>query len=167
MKKKLVVFSGILILALVITTGTFAFGYTNQSTIDLNATMADGAWATYEPSVSQPDWEQVLPSGNQGSEILTPNGGGDQTEMDTQYPAKGEDWDKVDEYPTPMTAPLILPLLPIIMKLTSITCPTPNPRQSPRSRIFKALRFISGSIIPPTPLTSLLQRSPLSRRKVP
>lgn len=101
-KKKLIVFGGILLIVLIFTTGTFAFGYNGQAITELTgATIAEGAWATYQPSAVQPDWTQVLPNGNQGSEILTPNGGGDQTEMEAQYPAKGEHWDKVDEYPAP------------------------------------------------------------------
>jgi hypothetical protein len=100
-KKKLIVFGGILLTVLIFTTGTFAFGYNGQATAELNgATIADGAWATYEPSAVQPDWTQVLPNGNLSSEILSPNGGGDTTNINQQYPLSGEHWDKVDDYPT-------------------------------------------------------------------
>jgi hypothetical protein len=98
MKKKLV-FSAILVLALVLTTGTFAYTYTNTSVTSLNGTFADGAWATYEPSVMQPDWQQVMPNGMYDSEILLPDAPGDETEIESQYPLTGEHWDKVDDLP--------------------------------------------------------------------
>ncbi len=96
MKKKLV-FSGILVLALVLTTGTFAYTYTNTSVTSLHGTFADGAWATYETSISQPDWQRVMPNGIYDFEILVPNGPGDETELWLQYPHEGEQWDKVDD----------------------------------------------------------------------
>jgi hypothetical protein len=99
MKKKLV-FSGILVLALVLTTGTFAYTYTNTAVASLNGTLADAVWTTYEPSVVQPDWQQVMPGGVYDSEILLPNGSGDETDIDSQYPDTGEHWDKVDDIPT-------------------------------------------------------------------
>jgi hypothetical protein len=98
MKKKLV-FSGILVLALVLTTGTFAYTYTNTTVTQLNGTFADGAWATYAPSVVQPDWQQVMPGGVYDAEILLPNAPGDATEIKCQYPDTGEHWDKVDDMP--------------------------------------------------------------------
>jgi hypothetical protein len=99
MKKKLVAFSVILILALVLTTGTFAYTYTNTTVTSLNATFADGAWATYEPSVDQPDWQRVMPNGVNDVEILLPNAPGDETEIRDQYPDTGDHWDKVDDIP--------------------------------------------------------------------
>jgi hypothetical protein len=98
MKKKLV-FSGVLILALVLTTGTFAYTYNNTSVTSLNGTFADGAWATYETSAVQPDWQQVIPGGVYDAEILLPNAPGDETEIQSQYPDTGEHWDKVDDMP--------------------------------------------------------------------
>jgi hypothetical protein len=98
MKKKLV-FSGILVLALVLTTGTFAYTYTNTTVASLNSTFADGAWATYEPSAIQPDWQQVMPGGVYDSETLLPNAPGDETEIDAQYPDKDNHWDKVSDTP--------------------------------------------------------------------
>ncbi|HTY81300.1 MAG TPA: hypothetical protein VMB24_00795 [Dehalococcoidales bacterium] len=101
-KKKIIVFSGILVLALLFTTGTFAFGYDGQAIGELNgATIAEGAWATYQPSENQPDWNQVLPNGNLGSEIIVPNAEGDETNIDERYPKSGDHWNKVDEYPGP------------------------------------------------------------------
>jgi hypothetical protein len=99
MKNKLLVFSVILVLALVLTTGTFAYTYTNTSVTSLNGTFADGAWATYEPSVTQPDWQQVMPNGMYDAEILLPDAPGDETEILFQHPFTGEHWDKVDDLP--------------------------------------------------------------------
>lgn len=98
MKKKLI-FIGILILALVLTTGTFAYTFSNNSVTTLSATLADDGWTTYEPSASQPDWNSLLPSGEYNSEILVPNAPGDDTELSAQYPASDEHWDKVDDQP--------------------------------------------------------------------
>src|SRR3972149_10101447 len=98
MKKKLI-FSGFIVLALVLTSSTFAYTYTNTTVTSLNSTFAEGAWATYEPSVVQPDWQQVMPNGMYDAEILQPDGPGDKTEIESQYPDKGGHWDKVDEMP--------------------------------------------------------------------
>ncbi len=97
--KKTLVFSGILVLALVLTTGTFAYTYANTTVTTLDGTFADGAWATYVPSVEQPDWQQVMPGGLFNAEILSPNAPGDETEIAFQYPDAGEHWDKVDDFP--------------------------------------------------------------------
>jgi hypothetical protein len=98
MKKKLV-FSGVLVLALVLTTGTFAYTYTTTTAAALGGTLADGAWATYETSAVQPDWQQIMPGGQYDSEILVPNNCGDLTQIDSQYPDTGRHWDKVDDVP--------------------------------------------------------------------
>jgi hypothetical protein len=100
MKKKLI-FSGMVLLALVLTTGTFAYTYTNFSTSTLDATIVDAVMTTCEPSAHQPNWNSILPEGEYNSEILLPVAPGDDTELPTQYPASGEHWDKVYEYPTP------------------------------------------------------------------
>jgi hypothetical protein len=98
MKKKLA-FSGILVLALVLTTGTFAYTYTNTSVASLNGTLADTVWTTYEPSLVQPDWQQVMPGGVYDSEIILPNAPGDETGIADQYPDTGDHWNKVAEMP--------------------------------------------------------------------
>ncbi len=100
MKKKLV-FSSIVILALVLTTGTFAYTYTNTGALSLGATIVDAAMTTYQPSASQPNWNSILPEGEFGSEIIVPDAPGDDTEIPTQHPSSGEHWDKVDDQPTP------------------------------------------------------------------
>lgn len=97
MRKKLVFF-GALVLALLLTGGTFAFGYTSNSA-NLNVSMADGAWATYQPSPVQPDWNSILPQSGNSSEILVPDGDGDNTAVAAQYPDTGSHWDKVCEQP--------------------------------------------------------------------
>jgi hypothetical protein len=97
MKKKLI-FGGMVILALVLTTGTFAYTYTfNSST--LGSYMADGPYATYQISEKQPDWDSILPEGENRTEILVPVAAGDDTELYSQFPDAGEHWDKVDEQP--------------------------------------------------------------------
>jgi len=96
MKKKLV-FSGIILLALVLTTGTFAYTYTNIGTTTLDVTLADGVWTTYQPSDSPPIWDSIMPEGEYNSEFLRPDAPGDDTELPTQYPGSGEHWDKVDD----------------------------------------------------------------------
>ena len=98
MKKK-IIFSGMVLLALVLTTGTFAYTYTNQAVTTLtNVTIADAVMTTYELSAEQPDWDEVLPEGEYRFEFLFPNAAGDDTELPTQYPDEGEHWDKVAEY---------------------------------------------------------------------
>ena len=86
------------ILALVLTTGTFAYTYTFNSAT-LGSYMAEGPFATYQPSIPQPDWDSILPEGEFGSETLVPVAAGDDTEIYAQFPDEGEHWDKVDEQP--------------------------------------------------------------------
>jgi len=100
MKKKLV-FIGMVLLALVLTTGTFAYTYTNFNTTTLDATIADAVWTTYQPSANQPKWNSILPEGEFNTETLIPVAAGDVTELPTQYPGSGEHWDKVDDQPNP------------------------------------------------------------------
>ena len=100
MRKKLV-FIGMVLLALVLTTGTFAYTYTNTGTATLDATMSEDVWVTHQPSENQPNWNSILPEGEFNSEILVPVAAGDATELPTQYPGSGEHWDKVDDQPNP------------------------------------------------------------------
>ncbi|MBN1161714.1 MAG: hypothetical protein JXA17_07205 [Dehalococcoidales bacterium] len=95
MKKKLI-FGVMVLLALVLTTGTFAYTYTFNSAT-LGSYMAEGPFATYDVSDIQPDWDSILPEGEYGSEILVPVAAGDDTELPFQYPDSGEHWDKVAE----------------------------------------------------------------------
>lgn len=87
-----------IILALVLTTGTFAYTYTFNSAT-LGSYMAEGSYATYQVSDQQPNWNSILPEGEYGSETLLPVAAGDDTEIPIQFPDEGEHWDKVDEQP--------------------------------------------------------------------
>lgn len=100
MRKKLF-FTGMALLALVLTSGTFAFTYTNQSVGTIDTTVADAVMTTYELSAAQPNWNSILPESMYGTDILLPDAPGDDTELPTQYPDSGEHWDKVREFPTP------------------------------------------------------------------
>lgn len=98
MKKK-IIFIGMIVLALVLTSGTFAFTYTSGMTT-LPATLADVAWTTYQLSSNQPDWNSVLPEGETNSGILVPNAEGNYSSIPTQSPDSGDHWDKVDDQPS-------------------------------------------------------------------
>ena len=98
MKKKLI-FSGMMLLALVLTGGAFAYTYSGVATATMDVSLAGEAITTHEPSEEQPDWDDVLPEGDYYSEIILPNAAGDDTELPTQYPTSGEHWDKVAEMP--------------------------------------------------------------------
>lgn len=96
MKKKLLFF-GMVLLVLLLTTGTFAYTYTNSNTV--LPMLASGEFATYQVSPNQPDWNIVMPQAM--SEILVPNGDGCITQLPSQYPCCGPHWEKVDEQPYP------------------------------------------------------------------
>jgi hypothetical protein len=96
MKKKLI-FASMVLLALVLTTGTFAFTYTNQSTTTVQATMADGDFATYRVSAHQPDWNSILPNATPHTETILPRANGDVIEFPTQFPNSGQHFDKVSD----------------------------------------------------------------------
>ncbi len=98
MKKKLIL-GGMILFALVLTSGTFAYTYVGAATATLDATMADEPMATYEPSADQPDWDDILPESQYDSEYFLPNAAGDETNIPFQSPDSGEHWDKVDEMP--------------------------------------------------------------------
>jgi hypothetical protein len=98
MKKRLLIFLGAVLITLLLTTGTFAYTYTNSNTA-LMPMLASGDFATYEVAPNQPDWNLVLPGTS--SEILVPNGSTCTTELPTQNPSYGEHWDKVDDQPSP------------------------------------------------------------------
>jgi hypothetical protein len=96
MKKKLLFF-GLVLIALLLTSSTFAYTFTNSNTA-LTATLA-GDFATYQVSPNQPDWNLILPGTS--SEILVPNDCGDETQLPTQNPSGGSHWEKVDDQPSP------------------------------------------------------------------
>lgn len=95
MKKKLL-FIGMVVLALLLTTGTFAYTYTNQNATTLQATLADDSFTTYQASAHQPKWESVMPNAQLNREMLIPVADGDDTEFPTQYPDSGKHFDKVN-----------------------------------------------------------------------
>lgn len=97
MKKKLIL-TVMILLALVLTAGTFAYTYTSAATATLDVTAVETI-ATYETSDEQPAWDDLLPQGEYDSEILLPNAAGDETEIRFQSPDSGEHWDKVDDWP--------------------------------------------------------------------
>ena len=84
-----------LVLALVLSGGTFAYTYTTTSST-IGAVPAEADIATVEKAANQPDWESVLTPVTK-AETLRPNAPGDKTEISDQYPATGEHWDKVDD----------------------------------------------------------------------
>ncbi|OGO44850.1 MAG: hypothetical protein A2Z05_06000 [Chloroflexi bacterium RBG_16_60_22] len=100
MRRKLI-FGGMILLALALTSGTFAYTYSGYAAATLNGTIADAVMTTYQPSGSPPNWNSILPDEQYGTEIIVPNAAGDDTELPTQYPTTGEHWDKVDDQPTP------------------------------------------------------------------
>jgi hypothetical protein len=85
MKKK-IFFIGMVVIALVLTGGTFAYGYTSSS-MTLPATLSDTAWATYQVAADQPDWASVLPEGDTNSEVLVPINDGDEISLPTVFPS--------------------------------------------------------------------------------
>jgi hypothetical protein len=83
------------VLALVLTTGTFAYTYTYQSTTTMQATLADDAFTTYQVSAHQPKWESIMPDAQFNMEMLFPVAAGDDNQFSTQFPCSGDHFDKV------------------------------------------------------------------------
>ena len=98
MNRKLIL-TGTLFLALVLTSGTFAYTYGNTASAQLDVTAAGGQIVTSEPTAEQPDWESLLPEGDPDQVYLLPEAPGDDTELPTQFPDSGEHWDKVYDLP--------------------------------------------------------------------
>ena len=84
-----------LVLALVITSGLYAFTYLS-ATATMGVTVAGADIATYELATTQPDWDSILTPVTQ-TEILRPDAAGDETNIASQLPDSGEHWDKVYE----------------------------------------------------------------------
>ena len=95
MKKKLI-FGGLVLLALVLTTGMFAYGYTNNSTGSINnVSYVDGAYNTVSVNGTPPNWNSVLPIIYLAPQYLHPNAAGDLTNL---TPSTGTtNWQLVDE----------------------------------------------------------------------
>ena len=87
-----------LALALVVTSGLYAFAYTT-ATATMGVTVIGDEVATYETSATQPDWDSILTPVVE-TETLRPDAAGDETNIASQLPVSGEHWDKVsDETP--------------------------------------------------------------------
>ena len=93
--KKKIYLATTLLAALVVTSGTFVYTYTEATATGDVETVE--AIATVEMSVGQPDWNSVLPTSGGGTEILTPDSAGDVTNINYQEPSSGEHWDKVQD----------------------------------------------------------------------
>jgi hypothetical protein len=97
MKKKTLVFIGLVLLTLALTSGTFAYTYTMQNTATMAGTLADDNFTTYTAAAIQPAWQSILPSSQTLSETLIPIANGDDTEFTAQVPDSGEQFDKVSD----------------------------------------------------------------------
>ncbi len=96
MKRKWQLIIG-LVLALVVTSGGYAFTYFS-ATATADVTVAGAEIATVATAAAPPDWNSIL--GYSGTETFRPNAAGDETLIVEQFPASGEHWDKVDDDPT-------------------------------------------------------------------
>ncbi len=84
-----------LVLALVVTSGLYAFTYlTATATMDI--TVAGDEIATSADSASQPNWNSILTPVVE-TETLRPDATGDETNIASQLPDLGAHWDKVAE----------------------------------------------------------------------
>jgi len=84
-----------LVLALVVTSGLYAFSYLT-ATATMGVTVAGTEIATYEPSAAQPKWNSILTPVEE-TENLRPDAAGDETNISSQEPDSGAHWDKVAE----------------------------------------------------------------------
>ena len=97
MSKRKQVLIGAIVLALAVSSGSFAISYTN-ATSAMDVTVAGDAVAQIEPAPieDQPDWEDLI-SLEEETVILRPYAKGDKTDISYQYPETGQHWDKLDE----------------------------------------------------------------------
>jgi hypothetical protein len=102
MKKK-ILFIGMVALALLLTSGTFAYTYSFQSTTDMQATLADDQFSTYDISAAQPKWDSILPGANLNQERLIPVAAGDATEFPSEKPDCGEHYLQMADFSAPDT----------------------------------------------------------------
>jgi hypothetical protein len=80
---------------LIVSGGIYAYTYTT-ATGTIGTPTPTGDIATVNATGTQPDWDDVLTPVNDDV-ILRPIGTGDETDINSQYPATGDHWDKVDE----------------------------------------------------------------------
>ncbi len=83
------------LLALVLSTGSYAHAFITAGAA-LNISDPIGNLATSNTTVSQPDWSSVLDTVTD-TENFRPDSAGDETNIETQFPASGNHSDKVDE----------------------------------------------------------------------
>jgi hypothetical protein len=98
MHKKLI-FGGMVLLALVLTGGTFAYTYPDAAATTLDGNMVGEAITNHQPSDDQPCWDDILPEQEYDSDYLLPCAAGDETNIPFQSPNSGEHWDKVNDLP--------------------------------------------------------------------
>ena len=84
-----------LVLALVVTSGLYAFSYL-IATATTDVTVAGDEIATWGLSATQPDWDSILTPVVE-TETLRPSAAGDETNISSQEPDSGAHWEKVDE----------------------------------------------------------------------
>ena len=84
-----------LVLALVVTSGSYAFSYLT-ATATMGVTVTGTEIATSADSATQPDWDSILTPVVE-TETLRPSAAGDETNISSQEPDSGAHWEKVDE----------------------------------------------------------------------
>jgi hypothetical protein len=84
------------VLALILTGGVFAFTFTTAGAT-IPVAQPTGNIATVNATATQPNWESILTPVPAMNETFSPNGPGDETNIDTQQPTSGQHWDKVDD----------------------------------------------------------------------
>src|SRR3990172_227541 len=88
MKRKRIILIGALLLAFVLSVGTYASSF-NTATATLASTVGGAVIATANATPTQPDWQSLLPHSENGMEILRPDGPGDITSIQFQFPDSG------------------------------------------------------------------------------
>lgn len=112
-------------LALIISGGAFVYTYVN-SLGTIGILPPTGEFATCNTAASQPNWNSVLiPPGTTNTTVLRPNAAGDETNVQSQLPASGAHWDKVDEATPDGDSLPFTPVIPAGKKtyITSLTTP--------------------------------------------
>jgi hypothetical protein len=83
------------IITLALSGGVYAHAYTTSAET-IGITEPTGNITSSSVAASQPDWDSILTPVTD-TVILRPDAAGDETGIDTQYPASGAHWEKVDE----------------------------------------------------------------------
>jgi len=86
-----------LVLALVVTSGLYAFSYlTATATMDVTVVGAEIATCDEAAEIDQPEWDSILTAVEE-AETLRPSAAGDETNISSQEPDSGAHWEKVGE----------------------------------------------------------------------